>query len=392
MQHFDYDILLVGGGLVNGLLAWQLKRIKPWLKFLVIERGISFGGRSTWSFHEKDLTPESLNWIRPLVSASWPFYQVVFPEYERQLDSRYYSIRSRKFHEVLFQELSENVRFNTDVLAVSENQVVLKDGNILSAKVVIDGRGKLELEEGACGFQKFFGLEIELNHPHGLKAPILMDATVEQKEGYRFLYCLPWSENRLLIEDTRYSETPEGDSEQFRKEILEYSAEKNWQVREVFYEETGCLPLPLKKQFCLGGRSPESLRETPLTVGMRAGLFHPTTGYSLPMAVQTVDLLLKTHDESSWAQTLEHFSESIYRRQWFFILLNRVMFLSKCPEQRFQFLQHFYRLPIDLIESFYANRLSLFEKARFFLRTPPVPVRAALSALRKELAHELSSE
>jgi lycopene beta-cyclase len=281
------------------------------------------------------------------------------------------------------------VRFNTDVLAVSENQVVLKDGNILSAKVVIDGRGKLELEEGACGFQKFLGLEIELNHPHGLKAPILMDATVEQKEGYRFLYCLPWSENRLLIEDTRYSETPEVDSEQFRKEILDYCAEKNWQVREVFYEETGCLPLPLKKQFCSGGRSPESLRETALTVGMRAGLFHPTTGYSLPMAVQTVDLLLKAHDESSWPQKLEHFTESIYRRQWFFILLNRVMFLANCPDQRFQFLQHFYRLPSDLIESFYANRLSLFEKTRFFLRTPPVPMRAALSALRKELAHEL---
>ncbi|NBX76576.1 MAG: lycopene cyclase [Proteobacteria bacterium] len=388
MHHFDYDIVFVGGGLVNGLLAWQLKRIKPWVRFLILERAISFGGRSTWSFHEKDLTPEALRWITPLISASWPFYQVAFPEYERQLESRYYSIRSRKFHEVLHQELAENVRFNTDVLAVSENQVVLKDGTIISAKQILDGRGKRELEKGACGFQKFFGLEVELNHPHGLKAPILMDATVKQKDGYRFFYCLPWSENRLLIEDTRYSETPDLDSEECRREILEYCAEKNWQVREVFYEETGCLPLPLKNQFWLGSRSSESLRETSLTVGMRAGLFHPTTGYSLPMAVQTVELLIKSHDQETWPQLLERFSEGVYHRQKFFVLLNRVMFLAGRPERRFQFLQHFYRLPGDLIDSFYAHRLSSFEKVRFFLRTPPVPISAAFSALRRELASD----
>jgi len=388
MHDFDYDILLVGGGLVNGLLAWQLKRVKPWLRFLILERGTTLGGRHTWSFHEKDLSSDALNWVRPLVSASWPFYQVVFPEYERKLENRYYSIRSRKFHEVLLGELADQVRFNSEVVTVSENQVVLKDGQILSAKWVVDGRGIPDLDGSACGFQKFCGLEVEVNHPHGLIAPVLMDATVPQKEGYRFMYCLPWSENRLLIEDTRYSESPEINPEEFRKEILQYCAKKNWQVREVFYEETGCLPLPLNKHFCSRGRSPEELRETSLTVGMRAGLFHPTTGYSFPMAIRTVELLLKVHDEAFWNQELEGFCQNVHKEQRFFILLNRVMFFGNRPEERFRFLQHFYRLPNNLIDNFYAHRVSLLDKARFFLRTPPVPIRAALSALRKEVAYE----
>ncbi|MFM8269504.1 MAG: lycopene beta-cyclase CrtY [Pseudomonadota bacterium] len=388
MHHFDYDILLVGGGLVNGLLAWQLKRIKPWLKFLVLERGSSLGGKHTWSFHENDLSPSALQWIMPLVSASWPFYQVAFPDYERQLESRYFSIRSKKFHDVLWRDLAEHVKFGTEVVAVSENQVVLKDGTMLTAQWVIDGRGAPQLEKRACGFQKFFGLEVELNHPHGLKAPVLMDATVEQKDGYRFVYCLPWSENRLLVEDTRYSDSPDLNPEELRKEVLEYCASKNWQVKEVFYEETGCLPLPLTKRFIRGKLTADESRETRLSVGMRAGLFHPTTGYSFPLAVRTVEVLLNASRESEWPERLETFRENCYREQTFFILLNRVMFGAIRPEKRFKFLQHFYRLPQDLIHGFYAHRFGILEKARFFLRTPPVPVSAALGALRNEMVYE----
>jgi len=147
------------------------------------------------------------------------------------------------------------------------------------------------------------------------------------------------------------------------------------------------LPLPLTKKFFHGKRSAEDLQETPLTLGMRAGLCHPTTGYSFPMAVKTVEVLLNTHLEEEWSHELEKLRRIILRDQKFFMLLNRVMFLATSPNQRFRFLQHFYRLPEDIISGFYAHRLTVWDKARFFMRTPPVPVFSAVHAMKQEALH-----
>lgn len=380
LKNDNWDVVFVGGGLVNSLLAWQLKKLKPWLNFVVLEKGQSLGGKHTWSFHEKDVSPEALQWLSPVLSASWPFYQVAFPQYERTIQNRYFSIRSKKFHDVLFQELAGQVLFDSEVAEVAADFIVLKNGKRLNAKWVLDGRG-LEPEpvkQGTCAYQKFLGLEVQLLHPHGLKGPILMDATVEQKDGYRFLYCLPWSDNRLLVEDTRYSTNPEMDYEAYRREIFDYCGRKNWQVSEVFDEESGCLPLPVTSSF----RDEKPRR--PLLVGMRGGLFHSTTGYSFPDAVRTVELLLNCHSESEWEKALETFSQKKKQDQKFFQILNRVMF-GACPSfKRYQFLQHFYRLPEQLMARFYSGQMSFWDKVRFFLRTPPVSLGAAWRTWNQE--------
>ena len=40
-----------------------------------------------------------------------------------------------------------------------------------------------------------------------------MDATVDQFDGYRFVYTLPFARDRMFVEDTYYSDTPELDRE-----------------------------------------------------------------------------------------------------------------------------------------------------------------------------------
>lgn len=374
----QYDILFVGGGLVNSLLAWQLKRIKPWLRFLILEKGHTLGGKHTWSFHEQDVSPAALEWLKPLLSAVWPFYEVAFPKYHRIIESRYFSIRSRKLHEVITKELFENILFDQSVLRIEGEKVFLEDGRQLQGRVIVDGRGLHAWEPAALGFQKFLGLELELNHPHGLKGPVLMDATVIQQDGYRFLYCLPWTETRLLVEDTRYSRVPELDIEGTRQGILNYCLSKAWQVKEIFDEEQGCLPLPLSNHFIQGSRCPEEVRETPITVGMRGGFFHPTTGYSFPCAVETVELLMSAHEESDWQRLLEGQKKKLLETQSFYWWLNRVLFCSVADEKRFELLQHFYQLPDDVIHAFYSGQMGWLDKVRFFLRTPPVSVSAAL--------------
>ena len=87
------------------------------------------------------------------------------------------------------------------------------------------------------GYQKFLGLEITLESPHGLTLPLLMDAKCPQENSFRFFYCLPWDERTLLIEDTRYSDTGEVDLDYFRAEIKKYCDQKGWKILKIGRED-----------------------------------------------------------------------------------------------------------------------------------------------------------
>jgi lycopene beta-cyclase len=58
------------------------------------------------------------------------------------------------------------------------------------------------------GWQKFVGQRLRLAHPHGVARPVIMDAAVEQIDGFRFVYTLPLAPDEVFIEDTYYSDSP----------------------------------------------------------------------------------------------------------------------------------------------------------------------------------------
>ena len=375
------DLILVGGGLANGLIAWRLRQRYPQLNVLLIEAGEQIGGNHTWSFHEDDLTPEQHAWLAPLVAHAWPGYEVQFPDLRRRLARGYYSITSERFAEALQQALGENIWLNCPVSEVLPNSVRLANGEALLAGAVIDGRGVTASSAMPTGYQLFLGQQWRLSQPHGLTVPILMDATVAQQQGYRFVYTLPLSADTLLIEDTRYANAPQRDGNALRQTITDYAHSKGWQLAQLEREESGCLPITLAGDIhALWADAPGVPRS-----GMRAGLFHPTTGYSLPLAVALADAIADSPRLSSVPlyQRPRQFAERHWRRPGFFRLLNRMLFLAGREENRWRVMQRFYGLPEPTVERFYAGRLSLFDKARILTGKPPVPLgeawRAALN-------------
>ena len=62
-----YDVILAGGGLANGLIAWRLRTQRPELRILLLEQDDHLGGNHTWSFHASDLNAAQRAWIAPLV-------------------------------------------------------------------------------------------------------------------------------------------------------------------------------------------------------------------------------------------------------------------------------------------------------------------------------------
>jgi len=117
--------------------------------------------------------------------------------------------------------------------------------------------------------------------------------------------------------------------------------------------------------------------------GLRAGLFHCTTGYSLPDAVRLADWIAQQAnlDADRLATGIQAIAYQAWRRQRFYRLLNRMLFLAGKPEHRWQVMQRFYGLPDGLISRFYAGNSSLADKLRVVSGKPPVPVGEALHAV-----------
>jgi lycopene beta-cyclase len=387
MSSAPYDVILAGGGLANGLIAWRLRTQQPALRILLLEQGAHLGGNHTWSFHDSDLDAAQRAWIAPLVARRWPRYEVVFPDHARTLEGGYASIASNRFADVIESALGPALRLHARIAAVSPTRVELESGEVLDARAVIDGRGMRPSARLALGWQTFLGQEVLLTEPHGLSAPIIMDASVEQQGGYRFVYVLPFDDRRLLIEDTHYVDSAAWEPARLRANIAAYAQARGWRIDEVAREEEGRLPIVLAGDFHdywkdLAGQP---------SVGLRAGLFHSTTGYSLPHAVRLAERIagMRDIDAPGLFATIRDEASREWRRQRFFRLLNRMLFLAGSPDRRWRVMQRFYRLPAPLIAHFYAGRLSMRDKARLLSGKPPVPVGQALIAACKIHPHQI---
>ena len=374
----DADLILVGGGLANGLTAWRLRQLRPEVRVLVLESGGALGGNHTWSFHEGDLTPAQHAWLAPLVVHRWDGYSVAFPGRSRCLAGGYASVTSSRFDAVLQAALASQVRLATPVASLSARTVTLTSGRMLRAGAVIDGRGLRPSRHLSLGFQKFVGQELRLAGAHGLTQPVLMDATVAQHDGYRFVYVLPLGADTLLVEDTYYADDDKLDAGLLRMRIADYVAARGWTVAQVLREERGILPITLAGNVNAFWDESHGIARA----GLAAGLFHSTTGYSLPSAVHLADLIAVLPDLSSASlfKAIRAHAVAQWRVQGFFRLLNRMLFRAAAPSQRWRVMQRFYGLPAPLIARFYAARLGLLDKARILAGKPPVPVGAAWRA------------
>jgi lycopene beta-cyclase len=377
----DHDLILVGGGLAAGLIAWRLALDRPELRVAVVERDGLIGGRHTWSFFDGDVPDADREWLRPATAHRWETgYDVWFHGLSRSLRTPYNSLTSERLHEAVAPMLGDRL-ISGEAVEVAPDRVTLSDGRTLTATGVIDARGPSATSHLDLGWQVFLGRTLKLAQPHGLIRPTIMDATVGQGNAYRFVYLLPFDATRVLVEDTYYADAPPLDRDLIRARIDAYARSRGWQVEAVVSEEEGVLPIVLDGDidgFWADG-SPVA------RVGLAAALFHPTTGYSLPDAVATARIIAGMTDLSSAAlrAATEDRSKALWADRAFYRLLDRMLFRAAEPGERWKVLRRFYGLPEGVVRRFYAGRSTALDKVRLLAGKPPVPVVKALHQLRE---------
>ncbi len=372
------DIAIVGGGLAGGLAALAFAARRPDLDVRLIEPG-PIGGNHIWSFFDSDIAKKDRWLVAPLVRHHWPRYAVRFPSYARRLRMGYKSITGEALAEAVAAALPEGHIIADRAKHVAPDHLLLARGGRLSAKHVIDARGAGKFPGLDCGWQKFVGQALTIRGGHGIEHPVVMDATVEQLDGYRFVYLLPFDADTLFVEDTYYSDDADLDAGAVRGQIAAYAAAQGWEVTATTREESGVLPVVVAGDFDrLWPASDRTAR-----IGVRAGLFHATTGYSLPDAVRTASALPALADRADLPAVLRDRAAAAWRRQRYYRMLGAMLFRAADPRARHRVFERFYRLPAGLIARFYAGRSTMADRLRLLVGKPPVPVGRALAALAK---------
>lgn len=372
-------LVIVGGGLAGALAAVRLAELHPDLPLLLVESGDAIGGNHTWSFFDSDVPDGLQDLVAALAPVRWPRHRVHFPGRTRELAMAYNSVAAPALDALVRERLAGRLRLGTKVTRIDADGIELAGGERIGARGVIDARGPQGAMPGLeLGWQKFVGIEFAAASPEPDCATV-MDACLPQLDGYRFVYVLPLGPDRVLVEDTYYSNDAELDREAVSGRVRALAAERGLLGSEL-RQEAGVLPI-------LIGGDPDRFwpADDPVArLGLAGGFFHATTGYSFGLALRLADELARLPGEfgsaelARWtrARFLRH-----WRETWYFRLLNRMLFHAAKPGERWRVFAHFYRLPAERIARFYAGELTPIDRMRILSGRPPVGIGAALKAL-----------
>lgn len=376
-----YDFVIVGGGLAGSLLLQALQVRHPNLKYLLVEKSDRLGGNRAWAFHDADLSESSKTWFPPLITKSWDGYDVSFPDYTRAFFSRYHCVSAAELDSKLRARYAKSIRFNESIVGIKQGddcEITFQSGEVIHAATVVVAQG-WETPHQTGAWQKYVSLDLELEEPHGLERVLLMDARVPQIDGFRFFYLLPWSENRLHIEDTYYSHHTILKVERIHQEILNYIERRQWKVKSIQRNVSGTLPLILNLP------AKRSKNDLP-AIGAASGFFHPVTGYTLPILLRQIDAITERSNLTipSIKKALSKVETDAKVRLRYYWLMNRLLFKAAEPTERYRILAHFYRMPEGLIQRFYSGETNIFDQLRLALGKPPVPYRKAFQVFRED--------
>jgi len=248
-----YDFIISGAGCAGlSLLLHMIDSGKfTNKKILLVDKEQKNKNDRTWCFWESE--PGLFN---PVVFKQWNKMWYHDKEYSRLLEIEPYAykmIRGIDFYNYCFDIIRKkkniDVQFGNveNVESESEEAILTIDGKKIKSGYIFNSvlfkKPELKRKEYYL-LQHFKGWIIETDRPiFDPEEATMMDFRIEQKEGITFVYIMPFTETKALIEYTLFTENllpSEEYDEALRNYIFQFLKIDNYKIRD---EEFGIIPM-----------------------------------------------------------------------------------------------------------------------------------------------------
>ncbi len=282
MQHYDY--IMAGGGMAALSLSYQIVSWRPDASILIVDPQRKGENDRTWSYWAASPQP-----FDEIASTSWRSVRLDGHGWSTSIDIApyvYRMIRSVDFYDAVLSRLEDapNVAFHrADVVTVEDGAesalIECGDGSTWVGDWVFDSRfDPAEYAERTGPYhylkQHFLGWTIEADAPvFDPDAITMFDFRTPHHDQMRFVYVLPSSTTRALVEFTLFSAALLDDDEYvsalstYIGEVLGIGAYR------VVERERGVIPMTDE-------HVPRHAGRRVLAIGTRGGRVKPSTGYA----------------------------------------------------------------------------------------------------------------
>ena len=276
-----FEMIIIGGGCAGLSLAMRLSSVLEKKRVLIVEARTEYANDRTWCFWGNDSAQ-----LRHLVTHRWHSVSLQTQARRVKVDCRtapYEMIAAETFYAAALQEISRNpcMELASGVALTSEPW---KDGELwqietsagrYAGKFLIDTRPSLPVQTGeAVLWQSFLGQEIECEAPaFDPTSASLMNFLPIENGRIPFIYVLPFSPQRALVEFTVFSPAPLGPKELAHDLELGIAAQVGAAKYSVRRTEHGILPMGLTNP------APAS-QTSSVRVGVTAGGARSSSGFA----------------------------------------------------------------------------------------------------------------
>lgn len=362
-----YDIIIAGGGcaglsLLDRFLNDQNLSTKS---ILVVDKQDYQVNDKTWCFWEKG-TP----WYSSLVTKCWE--QINFADQNGVISGlatpfRYHMIRSIDFYHHILDRVKAfpNVKlingWISEIGETKESGYIVVDGKRFEGHSVFNSFYGYEQREPTFSLnQHFKGYVIQTTSPvFKNQGMYLMDFRIPQIEGPSFMYVLPLSDHKALIECTYFSESPFHESV-YQAQINRY-LEEVWNLTsyEIVEEEYGVIPMK-------DATYEEKVGSRIINLGAISGAVKPTTGYAFKNIQRRCDYIVNQ------LTTNKHRAYPAYNPKRFRFYDKLLLYLMTTEKAKSSsiFSTLFRKNSLPIILKFLDEQTNILEEMMLFLTLP----------------------
>lgn len=282
--HFDFILIGAGGAGMNIIYRLLKEGVLENKRLLILDPQEKSHNDRTWCF-----------WARPdeaipndfgsVISKSWT-HCALDDQLQPLNPYKYYHIRGIDFYNFIKEKIDRHDNISwlykeaSEVIANAGKLSLQADGQQFTANYIFDSRLKADQIEKLAGgktiWQTFYGWRVKLSECLlNSEAFTMMDFNIPQMDSTQFIYMLPFDEDDMLIEVTRFDRNKMTQKEAeliLSQRMSEFKV--NYEIIEI---EKGQIPMTLSLDPLVSSHSYEC-RHIP--IGTAAGNVKSTTGYA----------------------------------------------------------------------------------------------------------------